>query len=84
MFEPTNGCPHLQPLELMEKAEEVFLAEGGELSRKSTSVEITEITPGHMFKAIVTTLNHDGKAWMVSKVDRHLSADGLTPGHRFL
>jgi hypothetical protein len=80
MFEPTEGCPHLQPLELMAMAEKTWKESGESQSRESSKVKVIEFTPKHMFKAIETTLSFNGQAWMVSHVDRHLSSDGLTQG----
>jgi|SaaInlStandDraft_1057018.scaffolds.fasta_scaffold22688_3 hypothetical protein len=80
MFEPTEGCPHLQPLELMAMAEKSWLEEGGDKAREQSKVRVVELTPGHMFKAIETFLSFDGRSWVVSKVDRHLTTEGLEPG----
>jgi hypothetical protein len=75
MFEPTEGCPHLQPIELMQMAEKAAMEAGhGPDGRKDLGVVITESTPKHMFKVIRTTMTWNGTTWMVSNVDRLLKA----------
>jgi outer membrane lipoprotein-sorting protein len=48
--------------------------------KKKSEVFVTELTPNHMFKAIKTTLRFSGSSWMVSDVERLLSADGCVAG----
>ena len=81
MFEPTHGCPHLQPLELMQKAEDLAKSHGldGETKGKA-KVLITEIVPDHMFRCIKTTLTWSGSAWQVSNVERLLNQGEEVPG----
>lgn len=74
MFEPTKGCPHLQPIELMALAEKTATAEGHgpDADRSKLAILVTEKTPNHMFKGIKTTLTWGGQSWMVSNVERCL------------
>lgn len=82
MFEPTKGCPHLQPIELMTLAEKTAVASGHEpnADRSQIAIEVTEVTPDHMFKCIKTLLKWNGSAWMVSNVERILTLDGQEYG----
>jgi hypothetical protein len=77
MFEPTKGCPHLQPIELMTLAEKTSVEAGFSVGcdRSNMAVEVTEVTPDHMFKCIKTLLKWNGSAWMVSNVERILTLD---------
>ncbi len=76
LFEPTSGCPHLQPLELIEmatkKASEIPTDQWLE-----SEVIITEYSPDNMFKGVKTTLHYSGQAWMISGVERLLSVDAF-------
>ena len=79
MFEPTHGCPHLQPLELMQKAEGLAKAKGLDADQRlKSSVLVIELVPEHMFKCIKTTLTWSGSAWQVSNVERLLEAGDET------
>lgn len=81
MFEPTQGCPHLQPLELMQMAEDEANQQNLSAEEKQAhQVIVTEVVPDHMFKCIKTTLSYSGTAWMVSNVERLLNAEGQSPG----
>lgn len=85
MFEPTHGCPHLQPIELMQKAEALCKAEGlNEEAKAKASVLITEIVPDHMFRCIKTTLTWSGSVWQVSNVERLLDQGTEVPGEKLM
>lgn len=85
MFEPTKGCPHLQPIELMQKAEALATTKGIEGEAKGqVKVIVTELTPNHMYKCIKTTMTWNGSAWMVSDVDRLLNAGTNEPGEELI
>ena len=85
MFEPTKGCPHLQPLELMQKAETLATENGVNAEAKSSArVIVTELTPKHMYKCIKTTMTWNGSAWLVSDVERLLNAGTNEPGEELV
>ena len=85
LFEPTQGCPHLQPLELMAMAEKTSIDSGNlPNARKDTVVEITEITPQHMFKVIKTQMKWNGHSWLVFHIDRFLDIENHTSGSKIL
>jgi len=85
MFEPTHGCPHLQPIELMQKAENLVRAKGlSSAQRTKASVLVTELVPNHMFRCIKTTLTWSGSAWVVSNVERLLNADHQVAGETLM
>lgn len=85
MFEPTHGCPHLQPIELMQKAEALFKAQELDESVKAKAkVLVTEVVPDHMFRCIKTTLTWSGTAWQVSNVERLLDQGSEVPGEELI
>jgi hypothetical protein len=86
MFEPTKGCPHLQPIELMTLAEKTAVEAGhdADSDRSVVAVEITEVTPDHMFKCIKTLLKWNGSIWMVSGVERILVLEGQRFGAKMV
>lgn len=76
MFEPTEGCPHLQPIELMALAEKTTRESQPEGPLEGQKVLVSESVAGHMFPCVKTTLTWNGSSWMVSEVQRLLRPEG--------
>jgi hypothetical protein len=85
MFEPTQGCPHLQPLELISLAEKTAIdSSHPQDARTGIAVEVIEITPNHMFRVIKTQMKWNGQTWLVSNIDRLLEIGDAKAGARII
>lgn len=65
-------CDHLQPNDVIEKAER-WLAEHGVTRERweGTTVRHGENTPGGMWASVVIELQRRGEDWIVTRLDRN-------------